>query len=167
MGDIRKQLGATLMPAVVSIFTITCTRWTFDFDKEEDVFQARVMFAVTQVCILALNIYIKMQASAASGPAAERSIKVPKDDPDKPFGDPMMVTSTVKDYDKEQAQTKINHQLIGGAILGAIHFYFNIGLPLVIQSVLAPYTAYKVRRKFTTKSRNVLGILRCSSRMHP
>lgn len=140
LGELTGELGKTLLPALVSIGTITVTRWTFNFDDPADVFQARCMFAFCQLCLFVANIYLYLEASKCE---IKGTVKVKRQDPENPMGDQIPTTVTIREHDQECAKKKITQQLISVAIVLGIHYKWEVGIPLVIQSVLGPFTLYR------------------------
>ena len=57
--------------------------------------------------------------------------------------DPKLVTTTVYEYDTTQLKALYKAQMMGVAMMGAMHLYFKYTNPLVIQSIIPVKGAFE------------------------
>jgi len=106
----------------------------FQLASPDNVWYARGAYIASQVFILTGCLYVKYLIKRKN----ETSTTVVVTDPAKPFSSetPAERIMTVRDYDLAEIAKVIQSTFVGMAVLGFLHWKFEIIQPLLIQSVL-------------------------------
>jgi len=100
----------------------------------------RAAYAVSNLIILGTYLYIK---SAIDKKKDMTTLKYVEPAPMGSTEEGKLVTTTVHAYDMGQLKTLLRSQMMGVAIMAAMHLYFKYTNPLIIQSIIPLKSAFE------------------------
>lgn len=103
------------------------------FDNPDVLLGVRVMYAVSNVIILAIYLYVQSVINKKKDLTTLKYVEPAQMGSGE---EPRPVTTTVMEYDKQQLRQLMRSQLMGVGMMGVMHLYFKYTNPLLIQSIL-------------------------------
>ncbi|RXW20201.1 hypothetical protein EST38_g5647 [Candolleomyces aberdarensis] len=112
------------------------------FEDPDVLLYVRIGYVSVQLIVLAIYYYVSTQVKKKNDLTVLKYVEPPA-----PMSgeDGKLVTTTVRDYDLQQASAGLKGVYTGVAMMGVMHIYFKFTQPLFIQSLMGLKSLYDAK----------------------